>query len=47
MVAALHIIRETWYAPNSFDRVDLIPTAHEGRIIPLEDDRDREWRKIV
>ena len=47
VVTALHIIRETWFHPDPFGRVDLIPVAHEGRIVPLEAERDREWKEIA
>jgi hypothetical protein len=35
------------FNPDPFGRVDLIPMAHEGRIVPLEAERDREWKEIA
>jgi hypothetical protein len=48
MVAVLHIVREAWYRrdPYSHD-IRPLPTAHEGRLVPLEDDREREWNEIA
>jgi hypothetical protein len=48
MVAALHIIREAWYRTDPYSHdITPIPSAHEGRLVPLEDDREREWKEIA
>jgi hypothetical protein len=47
-VAILHIVREARYRRDPYSHhVELIPTAHEGRLVPVEDDRDREWKDIA
>jgi hypothetical protein len=47
-VAILHIIREARYRRDPYRHdVHLIATAHEGRLVPVEDDRDREWKDIA
>jgi hypothetical protein len=48
VVGVLHIIREARYRrdPHSHD-IKPIATAHEGRLVPLEDDRAREWSEIA
>jgi hypothetical protein len=48
MVAVLHIIREAWYRPDPY-RHDITPilSAHEGRRVPVEDDREREGKEIA
>jgi|307.fasta_scaffold1517141_1 hypothetical protein len=48
MVAVLHILREARYRrdPYSHD-IRPNPMAHEGRLVPVEDDRMREWREIA
>ena len=43
IVGVLHIIREAWYRPDPYsDGIRPIPTAHEGRLVPVEDNRERE-----
>jgi len=48
MVAVLHIIREAWYRPDPYSH-DILPSpyAHEGRLVPVEDNRQREWKEIA
>jgi len=48
MAAVLHIIREARYRrePYSHDIMP-IPTAHESRCVPVEDNREREWNEIA
>jgi hypothetical protein len=48
MVAVLHIIREAWYRPDPYSHdITPIPSAHEGRPVPVEGDREREWKEIA
>jgi hypothetical protein len=47
MVAVLHIIREAWYRPDPYSHDIPNPMAHESRLVPVEDDREREWNEIA
>jgi hypothetical protein len=48
MVGVLHILREARYRPDPYS-FDIMPNplAHESRLVPVEDDREREWKEIV
>jgi hypothetical protein len=48
MVAVLHIVREARYRPDPYSHdIRPIPIAHEGGLVPVEDDRPREWKEIT
>jgi hypothetical protein len=48
MVAVLHVVREAWYRPDPYSHdIMPIPTAHEGRLVPVEDDREAKWNEIA